>query len=52
VRSLTAIAFRQGQASAALKAGDTVDLIHRPTLNDWQGQVSLELVVQAIRVSQ
>ena len=51
VQSIPAIAFRQGYLAGELKPGDVVDLIYRPTLNEWQGQVSLQLVVQAIRPS-
>ena len=51
VQSIPAIAFRQGYLAGEIKPGDMVDLIYRPTLNEWQGQVSLQLVVQAIRPS-
>jgi single-stranded-DNA-specific exonuclease len=51
VQTMPAIAFRQGHLAGELKAGDIVDLIYRPVLNEWQGQVSLQLVIQAIRPS-
>ena len=47
--ALPAIAFRFGHLADSLAEGDTVDLVYRPTLNVWQGQTSLQLVVQAIR---
>ena len=50
-QSVQAIAFRQGYLVNELKPGDMVDLIYRPTLNEWQGQVSLQLVIQSIRPS-
>ena len=51
VQSMPAIAFRQGHLANELKVGDMVDLIYRPVLSEWQGQVSLQLVIQAIRPS-
>jgi single-stranded-DNA-specific exonuclease len=52
VRYVPAIAFRQGHRSAELEVGQFVDLVYRPTLNEWQGEASLQLVVQAIRPAQ
>jgi single-stranded-DNA-specific exonuclease len=49
--SLPAIAFRQGRLASELARGDTVDLIYRPDLNEWQGETTLQLVVSAIRPS-
>jgi single-stranded-DNA-specific exonuclease len=48
-RVLPAIAFRLGHMAKSLRVGDSIDLVYRPTLNVWQGQASLQLVVQAIR---
>jgi len=50
-RSLPAIAFRQGHWADRIAQGDLIDLIYRPTLNEWRGTVSLQLVVQAMRES-
>jgi single-stranded-DNA-specific exonuclease len=51
VLSVPAIAFRQGHLAGEFAAGDWVDIIYRPTLNVWQGQTSLQLVVGALRRS-
>ena len=48
-RVLPAIGFRLGHMAESLRVGDSIDLVYRPTLNVWQGQASLQLVVQAIR---
>lgn len=48
-RALPAIAFRLGHLAGSLAAGDSIDIVYRPTLNVWQGQTTLQLVVQAIR---
>jgi single-stranded-DNA-specific exonuclease len=50
-RTLPAIAFRQGHQASAFAPGDRVDLIYCPTLNEWQGVTSLQLVVEAVRKS-
>jgi len=50
-RALTAIAFRQGELAEALSPGDRVDLVYSPSLNNWQGETRLELVVHALRPS-
>jgi single-stranded-DNA-specific exonuclease len=50
-RVLTAVAFRQGSLASALHVGDQVDIIYRPDINEWQGNVDLQLVVEAIRPS-
>jgi predicted component of type VI protein secretion system len=34
-----------------LKTGERIDIIYRPNLNEWQGEVSLQLVVEVIRKS-
>lgn len=49
--SIPAIAFRQGHLIGGLKVGDMVDVVYRPMLDEWQGQVSLQLLVQSIRPS-
>ena len=51
-RYVPAIAFRQGHRVTEFEVGQFVDLIYRPNLNEWQGQTSLQLVVQAIRPGQ
>jgi single-stranded-DNA-specific exonuclease len=48
-RVLTGIAFRQGHMAQELAPGSLVDLVYRPTLNEWDGQTTLQLLVQAIR---
>jgi len=50
-RSLPVIAFRQGHWADQIAPGDLIDLIYRPTLNEWRGTMSLQLVVQALRKS-
>ena len=50
-RRCPAIAFRQGYRMQELRTGEKVDIIYRPSLNEWQGQVSLQLVVETIRKS-
>jgi single-stranded-DNA-specific exonuclease len=50
-RGISAIAFRLGHLAESLAVGDAVDLVYRPTLNVWQGEASLQLVVQAIRLA-
>jgi len=51
-RFLPAIAFRQGYRMGELKVGQFVDLVYRPKVNEWQGQPSLQLVVETIRPAQ
>lgn len=48
-RTLTGIAFRMGHLAAAYSPGDRMDLVYTPTLNTWQGQETLELVIHALR---
>jgi single-stranded-DNA-specific exonuclease len=48
-RAITGIAFRMGELAQSFRAGQRVDLIYRPQLNEWQGRTSLQLVVSAIR---
>ena len=50
-RTFPAIAFRQGHLAEQFSAGDVVDLVYRPTLNEWQGVTSLQLVVRAMRAT-
>ena len=50
-RSMGGIAFRQGHRASEFVPGDMIDLIYQPTQNEWQGRVSLQLVVQAMRRS-
>ncbi|MHB0856898.1 MAG: single-stranded-DNA-specific exonuclease RecJ [Anaerolineae bacterium] len=51
-RSIPVIAFRYGHLAKELTPGDLIDLIYRPTMNEWQGQCSLQLVASAIRKSE
>jgi single-stranded-DNA-specific exonuclease len=50
-RFLTGVFFRQGALANALHIGQSVDLIYRPELNEWQGKTELQLHVQALRPS-
>jgi len=50
-RSVGGIAFRQGHRASEFAPGDMIDLIYRPTRNEWQGRVSLQLEVKAMRRS-
>lgn len=50
-RTFSAIAFRQGHLAEEFAPGDTIDLVYRPALNEWQGEVSVQLVVGAMRKS-
>ncbi|MEA3406873.1 MAG: single-stranded-DNA-specific exonuclease RecJ [Chloroflexota bacterium] len=52
IRSLSAIAFRQGHLAKRLSLGDKVDMVYTPSLNTYRGKTSLQLVVQAIRKSE
>jgi hypothetical protein len=48
-QSLPAIAFRQGHLAGEFSRGDRVDVVYRPTINEWQGERTLQLLVAAIR---
>lgn len=48
-RTLPVIAFRQGDLASSLHVGQLIDLVYRPTYQEWQGQTTLQLVAQAIR---
>ncbi|NLG28851.1 MAG: single-stranded-DNA-specific exonuclease RecJ [Chloroflexi bacterium] len=50
-RFLTGVFFRQGALANTLRIGQSVDLIYRPELNEWQGKTELQLHVQALRPS-
>ena len=50
-RSVGGIAFRQDHRASEFAPGDMIDLIYRPTRNEWQGRVSLQLVVEDMRRS-
>ena len=50
-RSMGGIAFRQGHRAGEFGPGDMIDLMYRPTQNEWQGRVSLQLDVKAMRRS-
>ncbi len=43
---MKAIAFGCGPLSQRLRAGDRVDLVAEPSLNKWNGRVSVELTVK------
>lgn len=47
--AFSAIAFRLGHLAAHLAVDQTIDIVYRPTLDVWQGEARLQLVVQAIR---
>ena len=47
--SLPCIAFRQGELADEYPKGSRIDLVFRPSLNEWQGNTTLQLVVEAIR---
>jgi single-stranded-DNA-specific exonuclease len=48
-RTFPVIAFRQGDQASALKVGQLIDLVYRPTYQEWQGQTTLQLVAQGVR---
>lgn len=50
-QSLPAVAFRQGHLASEFSRDDLVDLVYRPTINEWEGSAHIELVVEAIRPS-
>ncbi|NLG48977.1 MAG: hypothetical protein GX552_02555 [Chloroflexi bacterium] len=50
-RTLQAIAFRMGHLATRYRPGDRLDLIYQPSINEWQGERTLQLVVEAIRPS-
>ena len=45
-RRMKAIAFRCGQLAERLRPGDVIDLVGEPSLNEWNGMVSVELTVR------
>lgn len=47
--TLPCIAFRQGELAQRYAVGQLVDLVYSPSLNEWQGTTSLQLVVKAVR---
>jgi len=51
-RTLPVIAFRQGAKAEGLQAGQLIDLVYRPAFQLWQGQETLQLVAQDIRIHQ
>jgi len=48
-RTLPAIGF--GMADAEVAAGDTVDVLYRPTLSEWGGRTTLEVELRDLRRS-
>ncbi len=50
-RAVPVIAFRQGDMASRLRLGQSIDLVYRPTINEWRGQRSLQLSAHAIRPS-
>jgi single-stranded-DNA-specific exonuclease len=44
------VAFRQGERADGLHRGDRIDIAFRPSLNQYRGVRSLELVVKDLRV--
>jgi single-stranded-DNA-specific exonuclease len=49
--SMKGIAFGLGRLSDTLKPGTQIDLAVEPTLNDFNGRVSVELMVKDLRVA-
>ncbi|MCE5259537.1 MAG: single-stranded-DNA-specific exonuclease RecJ [Chloroflexi bacterium] len=49
-RALPVIAFRQGDKAAALANGQLIDMVYRPSIEAWQGQETLQLIAQDIRI--
>jgi len=48
-RVLPAIAFRQGDKANALANGQLIDIVYHPSIETWQGQPTLQLIVQDLR---
>jgi len=46
-----AIAFRLGHLANEYRAGDLIDLVYTPSLNYYNGNVSVQLIVEEIRPS-
>ncbi|MEL7239339.1 MAG: DHHA1 domain-containing protein, partial [Planctomycetota bacterium] len=47
-RTMSAIAFGCGDLAHQLRGGDTIDIAAQPQLNEWNGRVSVELLVKDI----
>jgi single-stranded-DNA-specific exonuclease len=47
--TLPCIAFRKGELAQQYAPGSLVDLVYSPSMNEWQGTTSLQLVIMAIR---
>ncbi len=50
--TLPCIAFRQGHLVQGYPLGSRIDLLYHPSLNQWQGRTTLQLVVEAVRPHQ
>lgn len=50
-RVYSGIAFRRGAWAGAFQVGQRVDIVFRPELDTWQGELALQLVVEAMRPS-
>lgn len=50
MENLTAIAFRMGELEPYLELNDKVDLVFTPSVNEYMGKRSVQLMVKAIRV--
>ena len=48
-RSVSSIGFYQGHLAPDLRPGDLLDIVYTPSLNEWQGEVSLQLLMRALR---
>ncbi len=47
--TLTAIAFRQGPLAEVYPPSSVADAVYTPALNEYNGQVSVQLIVQTLR---
>jgi len=50
LKSITAIAFGQGQLAAKLKPGQLIDIIYSIEQNSWNNRQSLELKIKEIKL--
>ena len=48
---LKAISFGSGDLADKLQSGDEVDIAYTPKINEWNGRVSVELLLHDLRVA-